>query len=636
MCGFAGVYDVAGTTEYKMDELLGVIRHRGPNEQRSMCICGKRIQIGFARLSIIDLAGGSQPMTGSGGAVTVMCNGEVYNYRELRSRLQQEGCQFESASDTEVALRMYERHGISMLGMLQGMFGMAIIDRRTGEIFLVRDRLGIKPLYYSHQPGGPVGFASEAKPLLRLPFVPKGISREGVAEFLCYEYVQAPNTAFQGIQKVRPGHYLKITAGSVEEVQYWDCSRIGEKRGISSTECKESAIRLLDESMSLHLRSDVPLGVFLSGGIDSGLLAAFAARRLPSVDTFTLRFGDGGYDESGLAGLVAARYHTNHHCYTVRADDFQRLLPEMAWFFDEPLGDSGILPNYVLNRLAAAEGMKVILSGAGGDELFAGYGYYFESRREHYINKFPNLSRAAAGAAGKISPALSGKIRRSLLYREDPFAHMLLCEQAFSEEEAHMLLGFKPGMRIPGLGIKRGYYKGCRQKGLNGMLYTDIKTYLADDLLLLADRSCMAHSIEGRVPFLHHPLVEFALGIPGSMKAPGGQRKWLLKEIARDYLPKEVVDAPKRGFSSPVERWKGLGLGELAYTVLNSDRSACRGIWDADAYRGYVSDARNYKKNFNKIYLLLILEIFFRVHVDSQFGSAREAGQGDIYGAYGQ
>lgn len=627
MCGFAGVYDAEGKRKYSMEELVRVILHRGPDQQKILDL-DDRIHLGFARLSIIDLEGGAQPMSNADGSITVMCNGEIYNYLELKKKLQKEGCRFRSSSDTEVLLNMYEHHGISMLSEIQGMYGIAVIDRKAEVLYLARDRFGIKPLYYSCKKNGLIGFASEVKPLLKLPFVSGRISRKSVAEFLAWEYVQAPDTIFSDIRKVMPGHYLKLSADSFEDISYWDCCNIKEDSGLTVKECKDTVIRLLEESMELHLRSDVPLGVFLSGGIDSGLLAAFAGKKLPSLNTFTLKFEGGDFDESGLAELAAKKYHTNHHCYTVNADDFKRLLPQMIWYFDEPLGDSGMLPNYMLNGLAAKEGIRVILSGAGGDELFAGYSYYFENRKEHYMNSIPYFFGGIAKLVKNTAPGLSEKIVRSLSYCRDPFEHMLLCERAFDRESILCLSGTK----ADGLNKKRHYHKRCLAGGLNGMLYTDIKTYLADDLMLLSDRSCMAHSVEGRVPFLHHPLAEFALSIPDSIKAPGGQRKWLLREIAKEYLPAEILRAPKMGFCSPVQKWEKFGFGNFARHILNSERSIGREIWNTGEYRRFVSDQRNYRKNFQKIYLLLILELYFRIHADHTFESAQSVRQGDIYG----
>lgn len=627
MCGFAGVYDAAGNRNYDIRRMLKTIYHRGPDEQKCLKI-DSRIQIAFARLAVIGLEDGSQPMINDDASVILMCNGEIYNYLELRKELEQCGTLFRTKSDTEVLLKMYEAHGMDMLARLEGMFSVMIIDKRRQEVYLIRDRFGIKPLYYTCCGQEVYGFASEIRPLLRLPFVSKKLQEKSIADFLQYRYVHAPYTVYKDIKKVMPGHFIKITDGSIEEIPYWDCGMITPESGISPREHKHRVIELLRKSVNLHLRSDVKLGVFLSGGIDSGLLAAFASEQRQGIDTYTLKFENGGYDESGLAGLVAQRYHTNHHCHTVRADDFQRLLPQMLWYFDEPLGDSGILPNFMINQIAAKDGTKVVWSGAGGDELFAGYEWYFESRRERLINSVPGISRMSVRLLKETCPELSSKIERALLFYENSDEHLIRAQQVFRKDEIYRLTGTRPR----GDKIKRRYMESCCNDPLNTMLYADIKTYLMDDLMLLADRSCMAWSVEGRVPFLYHPLVEYALTIPGQMKAQGGKRKQMLREIAQNYLPEELLNAPKRGFSSPIDTWVNFGFGKYAYRILNEQRSIRRTVWNPKVYQQYVADRRNYRKNFQKIYLLLVLEIFFRVHLDHDFDSAAEIQKGLIYG----
>lgn len=625
MCGFVGIYDKTGVEKYDMAAMMKLIYHRGPDEQR-IKITGDTV-IGFARLAIIDLEGGSQPMTSDDGRLTVAMNGEIYNYIELREELISEGAVFRTKSDTEVLLQMYNHYGMDMLPKLQGMFGISIIDRRTGEIFLIRDRIGIKPLYYTCVSSEHIGFSSEVKPLLKLPFVTKEIRKESVAEYFQCEYVQAPNTVFKDIKKVKPGYYIRISKGNLTEIKYWDCNEIKLDNSLTVESAKERVKEELGKSLSLHLRSDVPSGFFLSGGIDSGLLVAMASEQVKNIDTYTLKFENGDFDETDLAKAVADRYGTNHHCYTVRADDFERLLPQILWYFDEPLADSGILPNYMLNELVRKDGTKVILNGAGGDELFAGYTYFFQNASEEKVNSHPIISSIAEKALRHINPDLSQKIHRSLLYAKDPLEHMLFCEQAIHEEDVEKLTGILPG----GMRIKRLYGESFVQGGLNSLLYTDFKTYLTDDLLLLSDRTSMAYSIEGRVPYLHHPLIELAFSIPAEIKAPEGKRKWLLKEIAREYLPKEIFDAPKMGFCSPIQTWANNGFSDFAFRILNSERTLSRDVWDKVEFSRYAADRDNYKQHFNRMFLLLILELFFRIHVDGDYVSKDAIKAGEIY-----
>jgi asparagine synthase (glutamine-hydrolysing) len=546
-----------------------------------------------------------------------MCNGEVYNYVELKQALKNEGVNFRTASDTEVVLKMYEKYGIEMVKFLEGMYAISIIDKLQNKIYLIRDRFGIKPLYYTKSKNGEYAFASEIKPLLRLPFVSKSIRKKSVADFLKYEYIHAPYTIFEDVKKVLPGHYLVISDGEMDDIEYWDCADIEEKE-TTVEECKEKVTNLLKESLSLHLRSDVKLGLFLSGGIDSGLITALASEQVKNLDTYTLRFENAGYDESKLAEMVARKCGTNHHCYTVKMDDFKRLIAEMTWYFDEPLGDSGILPNYILNRLVNQNETKVILSGAGGDELFAGYPYYCGSNKEKIIAQFPKVARIISRLIKGGKPELAWRLYRSSFLRENPILHMTIHKQTFLTSDLTRILGMDAD------DVNFEYSQRSRGNNLNKMLYTDIKTYLADDLLLLSDRSCMAFSVEGRVPFLYRPLVEYALSIPEKIKAPNGQRKWLLIDIAKQYLPQEVINAPKVGFCSPIDKWRDAGLDDFAYEILNDEKSINRDVWNTDEYKKYVSEKRNYKYNFRKIYLLLILEIYFRIHLDNSYDSVEE------------
>ncbi len=625
MCGFVGVYDKSGIGKYDMNSLVKLIYHRGPDEQR--IVDTQDTVIGFARLAIIDIEGGSQPMKSKDGLITIALNGEIYNYIELREELSSQGVRFLTESDTEVLLQMYIRYGLGMLTKLQGMYGIAIIDKKIDSIFLIRDRVGIKPLYYTCVSNNKIGFSSEVKPLLRLPFVSKEIRKESVAEFLQCEYVQAPNTIFNDIKKIKPGYYISISESGLKEVKYWDCNSIKTDNSLTIDSAKEMVKKELRKSLELHLRSDVPLGFFLSGGIDSGLLVAMASEHVDNVDTYTLRFENGDFDETGLAEAVANKYGTNHHCYTVKADDFERLLPQMLWYFDEPLADSGILPNYMLNELVNKDGTKVIISGAGGDELFAGYTYYFQNAIEKKVNSYPVIASLVSKSLRYINRDLSDKIYRSLLYKADPLKHMLYCEQAILEEDILKLTGIRP----EGMKLKWEYGKSFQEEGLNGLLYTDFKTYLADDLLLLSDRTCMAYSIEGRVPFLHHPLIELSFSIPEDIKAPYGERKWLLKEIAKEYLPKEIFEAPKMGFCSPIQTWANNGFSEFAYKILNSARTINRDIWNKKEFSRYVAEKSNYSKHFNRIFLLLILELFFRVHIDGDYNSKEDIRIEKIY-----
>lgn len=625
MCGFIGVYDKNNNYNLSLDKNLQKILHRGPDSQKILEI-DKEIKLGFVRLGIIDLTeDGEQPMLSQEKDIIIVFNGELYNYKELKKELENKNHEFISNSDTEVFLHMYMEYGLNMLDRLEGMYAAVIVDKNKEELYLIRDRFGIKPMYYSNK-NEMISFASEIKALLDLPNITKDISKDAIAEYLQYEYIQAPNTIFKDIKKLLPGHYIKISKGKLKEYEYWDCNQINEQN-MTIEEAKEQVISKLKESLKFHLRSDVPIGIFLSGGIDSGLLVALASEEIKNIDTYTLKFEDGEFDESSLAQKVANKYMTNHHCYRVSPQDMSKLLPEMIWFCDEPLGDSGILPNYIINSFAAKDGIKVVLSGAGGDELFAGYNYYFGSNKEKFIMKFGFIFKIIAKLLKKIKPNIAEKIEIALLGISNPEKHMIRSKEIFNPKEIVAIM--KNEIKI--LEKKEIYYSKYKNKGLNSLLYVDLKTYLPDDLMLLSDRTTMAHSIEGRVPYLYKPLVEYAFSIPEEIKTPKKQRKWLLKEIAKKYLPKEIIDAPKRGFCSPILKWSSNDFGEYAFRILNSNRSILREFWDRDNYKKFVSNKENYKNNFSRIYLLLVLEVFFRVHIDNNYNSKDDIDLEKIY-----
>lgn len=626
MCGFVGCFDDLNRHSYDIDSSLKLIYHRGPDSQKVENLDAGR-QLGFARLAIIDISGGDQPMKSDDGKITMVFNGEIYNYVELKEMLNKAGCNFKTSSDTEVLLLMYQKYGLAMLEQIEGMFSVAIIDDYIDEVFLIRDKFGIKPLYYCTK-HGVLSFASEVKALLRMPNVSKQISNESIYEFLSYEYVSAPNTIFEDVKKLLPGHYLQYSNGNVLIKEYWDCRDI-ESLKTTYESAKIKIVEMLKKSVKLHMRSDVPLGFFLSGGIDSGLLVALASEIVDcNLNTYTLKFENGDFDESKLAEMISNKYNTNHKCFTVSDKSVKYLMPEMMWHCDEPLGDSGILPNYIINQKVSQDNIKVVISGAGGDELFAGYNYYFGTKKERLVSSFPLIANIVKSLTSRVLPKLSAKIKKALILNRSSEAYMFAAQQIVDSDIINKLLKAPSKPR----GVKQNYHKKFKQKGLNGLLYCDIKTYLTDDLLLLADRTTMAHSIEGRVPYLYSPLVTFALSINSHIKAPNNKRKWLLKDIAKDYLPQEIFTAPKMGFCSPIETWSKGEIGRLAYKILNSSQSINRPFWNKVEYKKFVQDKNNYKHNFTSMYLFFVLEMFLRIHVDNSFDSIEDLNLEKVYG----
>lgn len=628
MCGFLGLMNHHGTMQQNdMWNLLNLIRHRGPDSQQVFSVGQENGMLAFARLSIIDIDGGTQPICNEDKKIEVILNGEIYNYVELTRELVAKGHQFYTNSDTEVLVHLYEEYGMDMLSRLRGMFAFALWDDRIQKLYLVRDRIGIKPLYYAKK-DGMVAFASEIKPMLRFPFVTKNISERALSSFLSYEYIVAPDTIFEDIQKLEPGHYLVIGTQDIEEIEYWDCCDV--TMSDNTVEAAESAvIDLLRESVRLHMRSDVPIGVFLSGGIDSGLIAALAAKEADQIATYTIRFENADFDESEMAQRVADKYNTRHHCFTVSDKQIKEFFPKMMWAFDEPLGDSGILPNYIINELVSQEGIKVVLTGAGGDELFAGYSYYFQNERESKLASVSPLIRAIAYLVRGVNPELSRKLIRSISYGNDRYLHYIGHKTVWGDGALERLLNCH--VKDSNILSKRFYDRCKNDDMLNKCLYTDIKSYLCDDLLCLADRASMIHSIEGRVPFLDHKLVEYAMGIPGEIKTLHGNRKGLLKKIAEHYLPAELVHLPKQGFNAPINRWSDGEFGRLMIQMLKSERCISRSYWNKKEFCKYLNRPAALKKDFHKTYLLFTLEMYMRVHVDHEYNSLDEVSWRDIY-----
>src|SRR3989338_6015734 len=423
MCGFFGVYHKKENSLLDISPILNIIRHRGPDDTGFYNDPYRRCQFGFVRLSIIDIASGKQPVKNETGKIIAVLNGEIYNYVELRESLIANGHVFTSKGDAETLVHLYEEYGLDFVKYLEGMFAIVLWDENAGRLVLARDHLGIKPLYYSTS-DDMIGFSSEIKPLLRLPQTGREVDEQGVVQYLSYGYTLTPHTIFRNIKKLNPGTFLVVDGGMIAENNYWDIDA-PQSQIIPEKELKSAVLDAFDRSVRLHLRSDVPVGAFLSGGIDSGFLVARAAHLHPRLKTYTLRFAGSPFDETPLAALVAEKYDTDNTTFTVNPDLLLSYLPHMVWVCDEPLADSGLLPNFVINKLAAEDGIKVVLNGAGGDELFAGYSYYFSSPIEQKLLKYHQLLPLAVNVSGLFNKELERKLRRTLSYKTDISNHYL-------------------------------------------------------------------------------------------------------------------------------------------------------------------------------------------------------------------
>ena len=587
MCGICGVATVDGSTpDTEAVERMGrVLRHRGPDSDGLFSEPG--VALAARRLSIIDLEGGSQPQQNEDGSVIVVQNGEIYNYRELRAELQRSGHRFSSASDTEVLAHLYEEHGDDFVTRLRGMFAIALWDARRHRLLLARDRFGIKPLYFS-EAGGRLAFASELKAMLELPGFSRRIEPRAMAAYLAFNSVPAPLTIFAEARKLPPGCTLSWREGEAVENRFARPAPVPaeQARRGPQDELAEELRSALRDSVAAHLVADVPVGVLLSGGVDSaGLTALAATARSEPVRTFSIGFEESSFNELERARLVARRYGTEHHELIVRPDGAE-LLPKLVESFDEPFGDSSAVPTYLVSELAASE-VKVALSGEGGDELFGGYYTYVADLLSRRVGRLAALAAPLAEALPssdrKVSFDYKAKRFTRAAANPDPLERHHAWKEIFSAEDRASLLGDRAGGWDP-LDLYRERYEETRgAEPLARLQDVDLGIYLVDDLLVKTDRSSMAHSLELRVPFLDERVASFAMGLSTPLKVRGLAKKRLLRRALAPLLPKEILRAPKQGFSIPLGAWLRGPLEGFAREVLSPATLARQGCLEPAA-----------------------------------------------------
>jgi asparagine synthase (glutamine-hydrolysing) len=586
MCGICGLVCLDGVTAPDPAVLAAMnetLVHRGPDSDGS--VIDGPAGLAMRRLSIIDLAGGDQPIANEDGRIQVVQNGEIYNYRELMDELRGRGHTFSTHSDTEVLVHLYEERGPAFVEALRGMFAIAIWDARHGRLVLARDRFGIKPLYYGVA-GGVISFASELKALLRQPGFSREIDPEALESFLAFNSIPTPLTIFKEARKLPAGHTLVMERGEVTVSRYArpTPAPAGEVRTEGDDFLAEELRERLRDSVRAHLVSDVPVGVLLSGGIDSAALTAMAAQESGyPVSTFSIGFEESAFDELAQARLVAERYGTDHHELILRPDAVD-LLPRLVEAFDEPFGDSSALPTYLVSQLAA-DTVKVVLSGEGGDELFGGYYTYVADRLA------PRVGRAAPFLRPLVEllPSSSGKA--SFDYKAKRFmrgAHLPPVErhhawkEIFSPDAQGELLS-SPPVSDP-LDLHRARYaetEGAQE--LARLQDLDLGIYLVDDLLVKTDRASMAHSLEARVPFCDPVVAELALALETRQKVRGFSKKRLLRQAVEPLLPREIIRGRKQGFSIPVAAWLRGDLEPFARDVLSAETIERQGYLRPDA-----------------------------------------------------
>jgi len=624
MCGLAGVLTSRGSTAEELSlaatRMSDALRHRGPDDSGLWIQAQHGLAFGFRRLSIIDLSqDGHQPMHSPSGRFTIQFNGEIYNYRELRRELEAEGGRFRGQSDTEVMLAAVERWGVqSAVRRFAGMFAIALWDAQQRRLHLIRDRLGIKPLFVYWRPGL-LTFASELKAIVAGPGFDRSLDPDALTEYLRYLYVPAPHTIYRHARKVLPGHILTVADPREplpEPVPYWSLGEVAS-RGLSNPlSCsEEEAItlgdRLIQETVAGSVYADVPVGAFLSGGIDSSLVVSCmqSATNRP-VRTFSIAFREKEYNEADLAAEVARYLGTDHTELTLTADDARAVVPRLAEIFDEPFASPSAIPNLLVSRLARRE-VTVALSGAGGDELFAGYNRYtYGARLLGSLNRVPRAARRLSAAAigsirpgtwdrlyGVAAPALPRPLRHRLAGTKLSKLGMLLDEPTPSAMYRSLVSAWLEPEQLVTAGREHG---GLLERVLDGglpdgdwldrVILADQLTYLPDDQLAMVDRASMAVSLEVRVPILEPPVVEFAWRLPHRLKIRNGSGKWLLRHILYRRVPRALVDRPKMGLSVPIDEWLRGPLRAWADDLLDPTRlqqdgilraAPIRAAWDA-------------------------------------------------------
>jgi asparagine synthase (glutamine-hydrolysing) len=584
MCGIAG-FTHAGQPRPDpsiLRDALRSIRHRGPDQEG--CYASDNVSLGAVRLKIIDLAGGDQPMQ-AGGTVIVF-NGEIYNHGELRRELEERGHGFTSHCDTEVVLHAFLEWDVDCFSRLRGMFAVALWTEAERRLVLARDRMGIKPLYIASQ-SGDIHFGSELKAIWAHPSIPRRVSRDGLNRFFSLNYIPGEYTLAEGIRKLPPAHWLEWRDGRLQTARYWSY-RI-DPSPVELAEAKSALDALLRASVREHLVSDVPLGVWASGGLDSSTILHYGAEAVPHLKTFSVSFVGSGHDESRWFREVAGQYGTDHHEFDLNAEvEIRDTIEQMAYFSDEPSSDAGALPVWFLSRMCRSQ-VTVALSGEGADELFGGYNTYLADRYARTLRRAPRALRKAALAAARHLPASDEKIgfdykvQRLLEGALLPPAEAHFFWNGTWSEDARreLLVDWRP-LTLP-----------------NGnSLWVDQHNYLPDDILYKTDRMSMAHSLEVRPAFLDHRIVEFAARLPEDMKIRGGTLKFVLRELMRDKLPRSVITRPKEGFDIPAHKWFRGVLKPLLLDCVNERSVRDTGLFHWRAVERVIGDHLARRANY--------------------------------------
>lgn len=626
MCGIAG-YVGREADERVVRRMCDVIRHRGPDDEGYL-VEGD-VAMGMRRLAIIDLSSGKQPIFNEDGAVGIVYNGEVYNFGELRRDLETRSHRFRTNTDTECIVHLYEEYGDGCVERLRGMFAFALWDAGRHRLLLARDRVGKKPLFYRHTREG-LWFASEIKSLLQDRRFEREVDPVALHHYLTLQYVPAPLTIYRGISKLPPGHTLCYANGEISVRRYWELD-FGQKIDVSEAEATERVRSLIRESTRIRLVSDRPVGAFLSGGVDSSLVvAAMAEAASGTVKTFSIGFEETRFDERRFARLTAERFSTEHHEFVVRPSALD-VLPTLVWHYDEPFADSSAIPSYYVSKLTS-EHVTVALNGDGGDESFAGYDRYVTNM---IADRLPVPRTLSALALRGLDAAPRGLQRHRMLRGGRRVLDLLTKDEGesyaalmayFTREEKHALYTTSMREAVDGIDTYRlfsdAFASSSGRDVVDRMLDVDIKNYLPGDLLVKMDIATMANSLEARSPLLDHVLMEFAASLPSRMKLRGLTKKYILKRVARGWLPDEVIDRPKMGFGVPLARWLRTELRDLAHDTLTDRTARERGYFDPAAVTALLAEHEMGVDRSSRIWALLVFELWHRMFIDASATTA--------------
>jgi asparagine synthase (glutamine-hydrolysing) len=629
MCGICGKIEFdpqAKVAPRLLKAMADAIVHRGPDDE-GFYVKGQ-IGLGFRRLSIIDLSGGHQPLANENDSIWIIFNGEIYNYRELRTELLAKGHIFKTKSDTEVIVHLYEEYGQDCVQKLRGMFAFAIWDSISKTLFLARDRVGIKPLYYYWNERF-LAFASEIKSMFADPAVPRELDSSMIDRFLTYYYVPGSQTLFRNVFKLDPGHTLVVKDGKVQIRCYWDLDFSPVDTRQSPEDLEQELVEILDESVQLHMISDVPVGFLLSGGVDSTAMLSLASQKTDQpISSYTVGFSAPGVvDERPFARLAAERFGSTHHEVSITASEFASFLPEYVRYMEEPVCEPAAVTLYYVSKLAS-QYVKVLISGEGGDEAFAGYHNYRNLFWLEVMKKafgpFRGTVGHGMGLAGRVSnsrvlkkyaPLMDGSLEEYYLSRtaspSNYFNH--IPSPIYSPKMSGAV------DKVQSSGVARRFIE--RKSGLGSlekMMYVDTKIWLPDDLLIKADRMTMANSVELRVPFLDHKVLEFAARLPRNQKVRGWKMKYLLKKALSKHMPSEILHRRKVGFPVPYENWLRHDLKDLFTDILLDSKSISRGYFRKSAILELFKHNSRSTPYSNEIFSLVVLELWHRAFIDRQ------------------